>query len=187
MAKAQYFNRKGFSVSISSDETLMNSLEQMNDPEFIRRVARSAALAGARVISARAKEKAPVYDGPPKNRFSAPSKISGQIKPGELRDSIYHAFNERDSTPLRQSYSVSWNTAKVGFAHLIEFGHVVKNRKNGKVLGFAPPIPFIRGSVDRAPEALRAMKQRAIERYAELLKLVDKNGKLPDINAEDAP
>lgn len=192
MAKKRYrkrpyetYEKQGPRVSISMDDNLMNFLDSMQNPELLRRVMRSAALAGARVISARAKEIVRIYEGPPKKRYSAPGQVSGMIKPGELRDAIYHAFNEQRSNALKQTYSVTWATNKVGYGHLIEFGHVVKNRKDGKELDFAPAYPFIRGSVDRLPDAARAMQKRAVERFNELIKIIDKNGNFPDTNAED--
>lgn len=176
--------KRQFEVNFDIDETLQKQLEAIADPELTRRVTRSAALAGARVISTRAKELAPLYAGPPKNRYSAPGKISGKVVPGELRDSIYHAFTPEMSVGGKQVYSVSWNTAKVGYAHLIEFGHAVKNRKNGPVIGYAPPIPFIRGAADSTGKAFTAMRQRASERFEELIKLMNTGKPLPEFDAE---
>ena len=35
----------------------------------------------------------------------------------------------------------------VKYAHLIEYGHDVKRKKNGKVLSVAPPYPFMRSAI----------------------------------------
>lgn len=167
-----------FDVSFSADTDLAKKLSVMKT-EFNRRVVRSTAFAGAKVIKARAVELAPIYSGPPKWYQSG-----NPVIPGALRNSIYHAHTPEMSIGGKQVYSISWNTAKVGYAHLVEFGHVVKNRKNGPVLGFAPPIPFIRGAADKTGAAFEAMRQRAAERFKELLPLIDKEGNLPEFKPE---
>lgn len=154
-------------VTVKVEDGITSLLLNMKE-NFEFNIPRSVALAGARVISDRARKRTPVYSGPPKARYSAPGKISGWIKPSELRDSIYHAFDDPASTGGKQTYTVSWSSRKVGFGHLIEFGHVVKNRKNGKALGVAPAFKMIQGSEDALPMAFKAMSQRVLEKYAEL-------------------
>jgi Bacteriophage HK97-gp10, putative tail-component len=187
MARYARSIKRTFEIKEEGSRSLKQQLEALGDPEFTRQVSRSAALAGAKVITERAKQLAPLYAGPPKNRYSAPGKISGRIIPGELRDSIYNAFTPEMSFGGTQFYSVSWNTAKVGYAHLIEFGHFVYNRKNGPQLGFAQPRSFIRKAADSTDKAFVAMRTRATERFNYLFTNYIQQGKpLPAVTGEEA-
>lgn len=124
-------------------------------------VVRSAARAGALVFYEEARLRAPVYAGSPRKG----------VKPGQLRDAIYHAFADDKSGEAVKIYRISWNPKKAPHAHLIEYGHWIVQRVNGQKVrkGRVPAIPFIRGSFDRANDAMRAMQERAAERTAELL------------------
>ena len=170
--------KPGFSVKITGDTDLAAKLSVMKT-EFNRRVIRSSVFAGVQVYKERAVELAPIYAGPPKWY-----KSGKPVVPGELRKAIYNAHSPELSNETTQVYAVSWNTAKVGYGHLIEDGHVVKRRKNGPVLGFAPPIPFIRGAQDSLPRVFYAAQQRAYKRFDELLPLLDKEGNLPEFKPE---
>lgn len=43
---------------------------------------------------------------------------------GNLRASIYRAFDDKASTATKARYNVSWNKKKAPHGHLIEFGHI---------------------------------------------------------------
>lgn len=187
MARAGVSIKRTFEIKEEGSSSLKQQLEALGNPEFTRQISRSAALAGAKVITERAKQLAPLYAGPPKNRYSAPGKISGPIIPGELRDSIYNAFTPEMSVGGKQFYSVSWSTAKVGYGHLIEFGHIVKNRKNGPEIGFAKPRSFIRQAADATDKAFVAMRNRANDRFNYLFTNYIQQGKpLPAVTGEEA-
>jgi hypothetical protein len=86
-----------------------------------------------------------------------------------------------------QFYSVSWSTAKVGYGHLIEFGHIVKNRKGGPEIGFAQPRSFIRKAADATDQAFVAMRTRATDRFNFLFTNYIQQGKpLPPVTGEEA-
>jgi Bacteriophage HK97-gp10, putative tail-component len=187
MARYASSIKRTFEIREEGVVSLKQQLQALKSPELLRQVSRSAALAGAKVISERAKQLAPLYAGPPKNRYSAPGKISGQIIPGELRDAIYHAYTPEMSSGGVQFYTVSWNKKKVGYGHLIEFGHIVKNRKNGPELGFAQPRSFIRKAADSTDKAFAAMRARATERFNYLFTNYIQQGKpLPPVTGEEA-
>lgn len=170
-------------VSVVVKKDLRDRIQQLANPEITRQVSRSAALAGAKVFSQYAKEIVRVYKGPVKYRYSN-GKKGKPIVPGEIRDAIYHAFNPEQSVNGKQSYTVSWNTSKVGFAHMIEFGHVVKNQKNGPILGFAPPYPFIRKSFEKKDEAFARMRERALDRFNYLFRQVMAGKTLASVDVE---
>lgn len=186
MARYARSIKRTFEIKEEGASSLKQQLEALGNPEFARQVARSAALAGAKVITERAKQLAPLYAGPPKNRYSAPGQISGKVIPGELRDSIYNAYTPEMSVNGAQFYSVSWSTAKVGYGHLIEFGHIVKNRKNGAELGFAQPRSFIRKAADSTDKAFVAMRNRAVDRFNYLFTNYIQQGKpLPSTSGDE--
>ncbi|WP_416046680.1 HK97 gp10 family phage protein [Cupriavidus basilensis] len=129
-------------------------------------VVRSVAYAGAKVLYDEVRRQAPVYTG----------KERKGIKPGQLRDAIYHVFSESLSTDMRAMYEISWNASKAPHGHLIEYGHWIVRGKVGKGnagpprrVGWAPAIPFVRRSFDRAQAAVSAMEARAVEKMQEVL------------------
>ena len=147
-------------VTITIDDTLTKKLQDLKE-FFDESAARGIALAGAKVISQQARENASefIYRGPPKLRYSGPGQISGKVVPGEFRDSIYHAFKDRESVKDgKQTYAVSWNTATTGFGHLLEHGHRVRNRKK---LADGSEAPFF--SKGKAPVKGKKIVTRAIE------------------------
>ncbi|CAG9184273.1 HK97 gp10 family phage protein [Cupriavidus respiraculi] len=149
---------------------LVASLEAL-DAAVQEKVVRSAAHAGAVVFYEEARRLAPVYDGPPRPH----------IKPGQLRDSIYRAYAEKQSDLQRAVYQVSWNAYKAPHAHLLEYGHwrinkLVKLPDGWRALPdrldipvWVPGVAFIRRAGDRAEAAVEAMRQRAAQRLAEVL------------------
>jgi len=77
---------------------------------------------------------------------------------GDLYDSIYRAYAEKEATPQVKSYFVSWNKSKAPHGHLIEFG-----------TSQAPAYPFVRPAFGLANEAGRV----GLARMAEVLSLVE--------------
>lgn len=123
---------------------------KLSDPERIAHVARSTALAGAKVLREEAKVRAPKDEG-------------------TLRDSIYVAYAESDSTEILKTYTVSWNTKKAPHGHLIEFGHWLVIGANR--IRWVQPYPFLRPAYDAViMQARDAMIARAKQRMSELLK-----------------
>jgi len=147
-------------VTIGLVSDMSESLAKL-EADMKEHVVRSAAHAGALLFYDEARRRAPVYGGAPRKG----------IKPGQLRDAIYRAFAEKKSSDVVKMYEVSWNTRKAPHGHLIEYGHWIVQKVNGipQRTGRVPAIPFIRGSFDRAQDAIRAMRERAVERTAEVL------------------
>lgn len=67
-------------------------------------VSRSMAVAAGQVVRDEAKARAPVESG-------------------GLRDAIYLAFRDGESTQTLVKYQVTWNAKKAPHGHLLEFGH----------------------------------------------------------------
>lgn len=134
-------------------------------------VIRSAAHAGATVLYEEARRLAPVYDGPERKG----------IKPGQLRNAIYHVFSDAKSGESQKIYEISWNAKKAPHGHLIERGHWRINkvvRINGNWVAtterlpapvWVPAVGFIRRAYDQRNAAVNAMQTRAAERTAEVL------------------
>lgn len=144
---------------------LAGALEQL-DEDVQQRVVRPVAYAGARVFYNEVLRRVPVYEGKPRKG----------IHPGQLREAIYHVFSESLSSDLEKIYEISWNAAKAPHGHLIENGHWIVRGKVGRGnegpprrVGWVPAIPFVRGSFDLAPEAVKAMQARAVEKVQEVL------------------
>lgn len=130
-------------------------------------LARSMCVAGGKVLRDEAKVRAPVDTG-------------------KLRDSIYLAYRDKESTETRVVYQVSWNAKKAPYGHLLEFGHwqtraAYKGKDGEWYSGAALPQPkwvpahsFMRPAYDAAiGRAREAMIARGKQRYIELMS--DKN------------
>lgn len=133
---------------------------KLSDPNRIAHVARGTCLAGAKVL----KEEA---------------KLRVSVDEGTLRDNIYVAFSESDSTETEKAYTVSWRKKQAPHGHLIEFGHwlvVGGKRVGGKNVGgirvvWVAAKPFLRPAYDASiMQARDAMIARAKQRMDELLK-----------------
>lgn len=150
-------------IELSGD--LVAALQQL-DEDVQKQVVRPVAYAGAKVLYDEVRMRVPVYRGPARRG----------IHPGQLRDAIYHVFSESKSSDLEKVYEISWNAAKAPHGHLIENGHWIVRGKVGRGnsgpprrVGWAPAIPFVRGSFDRAQDAIAAMQRRAAEKIQEVL------------------
>ncbi|RLK45949.1 HK97 gp10 family phage protein [Cupriavidus plantarum] len=157
-----------------SGDDLVATLQQLEE-DVQERVVRPIAYAGARLLYDEVRLRVPVYEG----------RERKNIRPGQLRDAIYHVFAEDQSSDLAKFYEISWNASKAPHGHLIEYGHWIVRGKVGRGnagpprrVGWAPAIPFVRSSFDRAPDAVRAMQARAVEKVQEVLsrKIVDDFG-----------
>lgn len=125
-------------------------------------VVRPVAHAGALLIYRRARELAPVFRGGPKYVPRSKSGKSGGywIRPGQLRDAVYHAYSRDNSNQTAATYHVSWNAKKAPHGHLVEFG-----------TARAPAHSFVRRAhVEMAAAAADAMAQAAID---ELVKRIE--------------
>ena len=127
-------------------------------------LARSMAVAGGKVLRDEAKQQAP-------------------MESGRLKESIYLAFKDGESSERQVVYSVSWNHRLAPHGHLIEFGHwqpyevvrlpsgewitTTKKRATPK---WTPAKPFLRPAFDAAHKiALSVMVERGRQRLPELL------------------
>ncbi len=124
---------------------------------------RSGGNAMSEVFQVEAKARAPVYQGTPPTRTKYP------IKPGQLRDSIYRAYSEANSSPDLAVYHVSWNPKKAPHGHLLEFGHWTKRvLKDGSAgphqATWVPAYPYIR-------PAYEAVKQSAVIKGLDRMKV----------------
>jgi len=75
-----------------------------NLAEMTTSVARSMGVGAGQAVRDEAKARAPVDDG-------------------TLRDAIYLAYRDGESTESKVVYQVSWNAKKAPHGHLLEFGH----------------------------------------------------------------
>lgn len=149
-------------------------------------LARSMAVAGGSALRDEAKLRAPV------GRAEEDITGGGSIRPGSLRNAIYLAFRDGESTESRVKYSVSWNAKKAPHGHLLEFGHwqpfnvvLTKNgwrtrasgkgsRAKGQLRAGGPKwisaVPFLRPAYEAVlPRLQPIMVQRGRERLPELL------------------
>ncbi len=139
---------------------LLAGLEQLAD-DVEEHVVRSVAHAGALVFYEEARTLAPVYHGTEKKG----------VRPGQLRDAIYRAYAHRQSTAGAAVYQISWNTKKAPHGYLIEHGHWLVREVGGKKkrVRWVPPHSFIRRAFDMSSAAIEAMRDRAVQKMAEVL------------------
>lgn len=100
---------------------------------------RPAAQAGAQVLYEEVLRRVPVSD----QAHSTKGK-KHTFQPGNLRDAIYQAYAQDESTDGRATYRISWNKRKAFYGHFVEHG---TSRMAAR--------PFLRPSFD-------AMQQRAL-------------------------
>ena len=128
------------------------SLSRLNQ-EVRENIAKSAAVAGAQVIRDEAKLRAPVYD--PKTG----ERVNKKAKPGALRDAMYVAHSEKQSSSKQKAVTVSWNAKKAPHGHLVEFGHWLVI--NGKTIRRVPGVGFLGGAFEAASgRAIKAAQER---------------------------
>ncbi|UXC38284.1 HK97 gp10 family phage protein [Cupriavidus gilardii] len=162
-------------TSFNFDGDLAADLDQLED-RLVKEVVRPIARAGALVFYEEARRLVPVYKGEPVIRANGT-----KMKPGQLRDAIYHVYSESESTNVRAAYQVSWNAAKAPHGHLVEYGHWRVNKLVKTPTGWmatterlaapvrVPGVAFMRRAGDRAEAAIEAMRRRAAEKVAEVL------------------
>lgn len=111
------------------------------------KVIRSGGNTMAYTFQVEAKTFAPVFAGQQRYIPRSKSGKSGgyNIKPGQLRDSIYRAFSDDQSRDDLAVYTVTYNHGKAPHGYWMEFG----NARH-------PAHPFIR-------PAYEAAKQRAVQ------------------------
>lgn len=148
-----------FNFDFSGIEKALEKLEN----DVAQKVARSGALAGARVIRDEARERAPVYTPKPGER------VNKRARPGQLKAAIYVAYSDRRSSKQFKDYSVSWNSKKAPHGHLVEFGHWLV--VGGKRVRRIPGRSFLRSAYEaRLQQARDAAFARMRERFSELVK-----------------
>ncbi|UXC37190.1 HK97 gp10 family phage protein [Cupriavidus gilardii] len=164
------------SVSFKFDGDLAGDLDELED-QLVKDVVRPIARAGALVFYEEARRLVPVYKGAPVIR-----KNGRKTTPGQLRDAIYHVYSKSESTDVRAAYQVSWNATKAPHGHLVEYGHWRVNKLVKTPTGWiatterlethvrVPAVGFMRRAGDRAEAAIEAMRKRAAEKVAEVLK-----------------
>jgi len=163
-------------ISLTFDGDLGAALANLEE-RLISEVVRPVARAGALVFYEEARQLVPVYQGAPIKR-----KNGVQTKPGQLRDAIYHVYADQMFTDHHAVYRVSWNARKAPHGHLVEYGHWRTNRIVRTATGWAatserlatpvrvPAVGFMRRAGDRAEAAVDAMRKRAVEKIAEVLR-----------------
>jgi HK97 gp10 family phage protein len=137
-----------FKYEIEGMARVNEILEQMTKcfpKDDVEKVSNSA----ARIITKAAKEKAP-YD-------------EKREEGTHLRDAIKTKKLKRIGTNPAPSIAAI-DRKKAPHAHLVEYGHVVTNKKGGEVLGFAPAHPFFRPAVDENGQKSLEYVEKRIKR-----------------------
>lgn len=118
---------------VDISQVLVN-LDKLANPDMRESLARKMAVEGGVIYRDEAKKRAPVNSQPGTanqypvkrgkggNALGAARPASGS-RPGQLRDSIYLAYRDAQSTQSHVVYSVTWNAKKAPHGHLAEFGH----------------------------------------------------------------
>lgn len=146
-------------VDLSSALSGLDSLADMTTS-----VARSMGVAAGQAVRDEAKARAPVDDG-------------------TLRDAIYLAYGDAESSAARVVYRISWNSKKAPHGHLLEFGHWRVNQlvrgEDGKWRAtgvrldqpaWTPAYPFLRPAYEATLARLTDIAtKRGRERLAQLM------------------
>lgn len=81
-------------------------------------------------------------------------KKNGDYASGWRKRTVYES-----ATAIRVEV---YNATDYQLTHLLEYGHVVKNRPNGRVLGSARAFPHIRPAEERAQKELVKLIEKAV-------------------------
>jgi hypothetical protein len=84
-------------------------------------LARRMLVSGGQILRDEAQRRVPDKFKGEYNETSRGSHASGTLK-----NAIYLAYNDRLSTTVQFTYSVSWNAQKAWWGKLIEFGHFIR-------------------------------------------------------------
>lgn len=93
-------------------------------------LARRMGVTAGQVVRDDAKDRAPLGD-PWVMGYGADWK-TGSDDPGALKESIYLAYNERQSNDQQIVYSVSWNAQKAFWGVMVEFGFIMADQVVGE-------------------------------------------------------
>lgn len=176
-SQAETFRRDERFASATS--SLSAALERLNSPEMLRKVLRSAAHAGSKVIYEELQRTMPV-------------------EKGVLKESLFRWHDDKKSGPVVQRYLVGPNKREAGHWANVEFGHWRYNKKMGgrwlkskkidpskttSVKGvrhggpgaldtpvWVPPNPYLRPAWEAKKGIVaKVMRKRASERIRELM------------------
>lgn len=138
--------KTGFDLDVSYLEKMF---VRLSNEEENKKIAASAALAGAVIVRDEARARAPVDSG-------------------KLQEAIYVAHDTNNSNATLQSYVVSWNSKKAPHGHLIEFGHWLV--KGGNRIKWVSGKSFLRSAYEAKKEqATRRMQEIANKKVRELI------------------
>lgn len=150
-----------FDLDISGLDSALQNLEN----NVAEHLARSGALAGARVIRDEVRARTPVYTPEPGERINRQSLR----KRGALQHSIYLAYAERKSSSRIKTYRISWNRKEAPHGHLVEFGHWLVI--NGKRRRWVSGKSFVRSGYEAALQRARqAVVMQIRQRFPELVR-----------------
>lgn len=127
----------GNALSIDFDSSGLNgALDKIT--AAAKNAIRPAAQAGAAVLYAEAKFRAPVSEHA---HYFYGTNDKYLFPAGTLRDSIYQAFSKDNSSGSLATYHIAWNHKKAPYGFMVEFG-----------TSRAAAHPFLRPAYDAAKE-----------------------------------
>ncbi|PZP57974.1 MAG: hypothetical protein DI597_20395 [Pseudoxanthomonas spadix] len=111
------------------------------------------------------------------------AKALAPVDSGKLRDAIYLAYRDGESTDTKVVYQISWNSRKAPHGHLVEYGHWRVNElvrgDDGKWRAtrdrlpepvWTPAHPFMRPAFEATRGRLMdAAVARGRQRFAEIM------------------
>lgn len=167
----------GSTIALVGDKELQKTLLKLTDAAA-RQVMRPAVGAGLRPIREAARQNA------------APGAALSPEASGLLRKSIFMTAKSKKDNVVGKVFVTRKIEGTVdgkrhvpgNIAHLVEFGHLVKNVKGGPVVGVAAAHPFMRPAMDtKKGEAMKLVENKAREMLPKVVDKLRSKGKAVNI------
>jgi HK97 gp10 family phage protein len=170
-------NNMKFDLDIRGVAEVVKKMSALsNKKETDRKLAASMKKA-AKPVLAIAKSKVPVDEGHLRSSLAMNTKINKRTGNRNVRigpdDSSYRSFGNNIDESGTGSISLGKKKKPANYAHLVEFGHEVKNRADGPVIGQVRRTPFLRPAMAREGGA-KFVKRLGDDMYKKFKRLVEK-------------
>lgn len=171
-------NNMKFDLDIKGIAEVVSKMKALSDTKQTDRKLAASMKKAAKPILAVAKSKVPVDEGHLRSSLAMNTKINKRSGNRNVRigpdDSVYRSFegNVNDEGTGSISYTGS-KKRPANYAHLVEFGHEVKNKKKGPVIGQVQRTPFLRPAMAREG-GTKFVKRLGDDMFKKFKRLVEK-------------
>ena len=147
-------NNMKFDLDIRGVDEVVRKMAALSDRKQTDRKLAASMKKAANPVLAVAKSKVPVDEGHLRSSLAMNTKINKRTGNRNVRigpdDSLYFSIESNINESGTGSIRSKGNRKRPqNYAHLVEFGHEVKNREDGPVIGQVRRKPFLRPAMAR--------------------------------------